>query len=74
MPSPVIDLLNAYLRPRIRSLSRKFRASDGREYRWQHQSIDGHEWTVRMSVAQDTCSDEFIIPVFVRRRLYCGAL
>ncbi|KAI6155899.1 hypothetical protein BKA82DRAFT_15046 [Pisolithus tinctorius] len=27
------------------SLSRKFRASDGREYKWQHKSIDGHEWT-----------------------------
>ncbi|KIJ59787.1 hypothetical protein HYDPIDRAFT_100096 [Hydnomerulius pinastri MD-312] len=27
------------------SLSRKFRASDGREYRWQHKTIDGHEWS-----------------------------
>jgi len=26
------------------SLSRKFRASDGREYKWQHRSVDGHEW------------------------------
>jgi len=30
-----------------RSLSRKFRASDGREYRWEHRSPDGHEWSVR---------------------------
>lgn len=29
------------------SLSRKFRASDGREYRWQHKTIDDHEWSVR---------------------------
>ncbi|KAH7888275.1 hypothetical protein F5I97DRAFT_978443 [Phlebopus sp. FC_14] len=27
------------------SLSRKFRASDGREYRWQHKTADGHEWS-----------------------------
>lgn len=26
------------------SLSRKFKASDGREFKWQHKSIDGHEW------------------------------
>jgi len=27
------------------SLSRKFVASDGREYRWSHKSIPGQEWT-----------------------------
>ncbi|KAG9309776.1 hypothetical protein JVU11DRAFT_10150 [Chiua virens] len=28
-----------------RSLSRKFKACDGQEYRWQHRTIDGHEWS-----------------------------
>jgi len=27
------------------SLSRRFRGSDGREYRWSHRSIEGQEWT-----------------------------
>lgn len=29
------------------SLSRKFVGSDGREYRWVHRGVEGHEWTVR---------------------------
>ncbi|KIJ13894.1 hypothetical protein PAXINDRAFT_80156 [Paxillus involutus ATCC 200175] len=40
--------INNYLRKTALfggSLSRKFRASDGQEYRWQHKSIDGHEWS-----------------------------
>ncbi|THH02232.1 hypothetical protein EW026_g632 [Hermanssonia centrifuga] len=28
------------------SLSRKFRASDGEEYRWMHQGAEGQEWTL----------------------------
>ncbi|KAL4061665.1 hypothetical protein V8B97DRAFT_1850855, partial [Scleroderma yunnanense] len=46
--SPLSIPMNNYLRKTMffgGSLSRKFRASDGREYRWQYQSVDGHEWT-----------------------------
>ncbi|KAI0765566.1 hypothetical protein BC629DRAFT_1703953 [Irpex lacteus] len=28
------------------SLSRKFRASDGEEYRWVYRGVEGHEWTL----------------------------
>jgi len=40
--------MNNYLRKTALfggSLSRKFRASDGREYRWLHKTIDDHEWS-----------------------------
>jgi hypothetical protein len=43
------------------SLSRKFRASDGREYRWQHKTIDDHEWSVR-------CSSSFLYHAMVGSR------
>lgn len=39
----------------ISSLSRKFLASDGKEYKWSHRSFAGHEWTVR-------CYHSFVIP------------
>ncbi|KAI6033437.1 hypothetical protein BKA83DRAFT_4176927 [Pisolithus microcarpus] len=38
------------------SLSRKFKASDGREFKWQHKSIDGHEWAVCFHLLSYTCS------------------
>ncbi|KIM53848.1 hypothetical protein SCLCIDRAFT_138116 [Scleroderma citrinum Foug A] len=48
-PSSTVSIpMNNYLKKTTLfggSLSRKFRASDGREYRWQYQSVDGHEWT-----------------------------
>ncbi|KAI0753574.1 hypothetical protein BC629DRAFT_1177680 [Irpex lacteus] len=33
------------------SLSRKFRASDGEEYRWVYRGVEGHEWTVRICIS-----------------------
>lgn len=42
-----------------RSLSRKFRASDGEEYRWVYRGVEGHEWTV--SVFQTIFCSHFLL-------------
>lgn len=48
-PAPSMTIpMSRYLRKTAffgGSLSRKFRASDGRDYRWEHRNADGHEWS-----------------------------
>lgn len=49
-PSSIVSIpMNNYLKRTGffggSTLSRKFKASDGRDYRWQHKTTDDHEWT-----------------------------
>lgn len=50
------------------SLNRKFRASDGEEYRWLFQSAEGQEWTVSTFLAPSQ-SQVFISSSSIARRL-----